>query len=418
MMLLACAFFSAVATTAGTTFGAKEGSEVMIQEQASAGEEEACLAQFPKANSSMRWWRDIEDVNAVLTQRERLDLAAGLTAPWVHGQHGSISDGRHLFKRWTGWKGNSFAHVVDLLAKYGMPSIAFVGDSLTSQLYKAALHSAQRHGCTVQGKKSQGDRIGDGVAIRCPAMGFKSVDVHCVMLPDAVDTEVVSAVGRVMGGVSVVVVNVGLHCSDERKYRQLLSGVIQQLCVSSKARLGIFAETTAQHFFNLDSTGSFHQSVQDAENCLSQVPGTSASSGGLAANVILKIVNDTCDPRLISRTCAPVRNASNWRNRVAKEVICDQCPRMSLIERYEATLPLWRMHPDPTPLSDAKKFRFGKGHPPHESIQLVGGQDCTHYTYSPWLYEPYWDGAVAAIERWAVKHKLLPEGAPYPPFQW
>jgi hypothetical protein len=147
-------------------------------------------------------------------------------------------------------------------------------------------------------------------------------------------------------------------------------------------------------------TGEYEQFVIESDRCFikhqplatTQEKGASAR---VAQQVILNITGGACDPRLIVRTCAPLVSPSNWRNTIARSVIAAECPSIHIISRYNVTVPMWGMHSTATAITAVDEY----GVEGRSFQTLVGGQDCTHYAYSPFLYEPFWDELVRVLRR-------------------
>jgi hypothetical protein len=69
------------------------------------------------------------------------------------------------------------------------------------------------------------------------------------------------------------------------------------------------------------------------------------------------------------KVCGPV-HVNNWRNEVARDVLAPY--DIPIVPIFDALEPLWEFH--------------------------YGGEDCTHYCYSPWRFDLTWNGMVKALQ--------------------
>lgn len=206
-----------------------------------------------------------------------------------------------------------------------------------------------------------------------------------------------------------LIYNEGLHFhrGGERQYAikmrqrldQMEAGAVKQLSARSAPPIVMFKETSAQHFFSFSGDGQW-ESFRDesAQSCWAN--GTKDPTPDLFTG--------RCNPRLIVRTCAASPNASDWRNMVVKEIMSERNhTHVSLLRWFRYTLPRWDLHEDQrnisisgTPIELLCKTPRGCTRIP----EVRGGQDCTHYIYTPFLYEPLWDELARAISRrWGPK---------------
>ena len=169
-----------------------------------------------------------------------------------------------------------------------------------------------------------------------------------------------------------------------------------------------FKETSAQHFFSHSGDGSWETFNREAGDAC-WTPDAERPTPNFD--------NQTCNPRLLVRTCVPTPDGTNWRNEVVSEIIeKGKLHQIRVLKWFEYTLPRWDLHEDQRNISIAWKGQqagvsadcgnrnniTGR----YESKCLLpnlGGQDCTHFSYTPFLYEPMWDEiAEAMAARWGV----------------
>jgi hypothetical protein len=170
-----------------------------------------------------------------------------------------------------------------------------------------------------------------------------------------------------------------------------------------RLKLPIFKETTAQHFYSRRGDGEFESFLQES------LP---ACWGSNANAKTPDFASGKCDPRLLVPTCVPVQNASNWRNKLLHKVhaqlgLGDKVP---ILPVYKYLLPRWDAHNDAARISGVIQT-WNEISPPPEAKHFngitfsKGGQDCTHYAYTPLLYAPIWGEALGLLRGWLRRVK-------------
>jgi hypothetical protein len=208
----------------------------------------------------------------------------------------------------------------------------------------------------------------------------------------------------------VVLYNEGLHVhrGGERRYESKMRDVLGQLeaavaaAAAAAARssssgaaipLVMFKETSAQHFFSFAGDGQWESfNLESAAACWKN--GTDAAEPSLFTGA--------CNPRLLVRTCAPTPNASNWRNEIVERILTDgNHSHIHLVRWFKYTQPRWDLHEDQRNIS-AVGSPIQVCRTPKSDCTLLpdkGGQDCTHFVYTPFFYEPLWDEVASAISK-------------------
>jgi hypothetical protein len=173
--------------------------------------------------------------------------------------------------------------------------------------------------------------------------------------------------------------------------------------VPQRTKLPLFKETTPQHFYSTQHTGEFEAFLQDS------FPACWGS------DKLAKAPNFTsgkCDPRLLLPTCVPVMNASNWRNKLLHKLHTKLglAGAVPIIPVYKYLLPRWDAHNDAALVSGGLQSWRETGPPPQtdhfDAITFrKGGQDCTHYAYTPMLYTPVWREIYDVLKDWLKEIK-------------
>lgn len=152
----------------------------------------------------------------------------------------------------------------------------------------------------------------------------------------------------------------------------------------------MFKETSAQHFFSFSGDGQWESfQLESASSCW--MHGTNT--------VTPLLFNGSCNPRLLFRTCAPTPRASNWRNEIVEKIISNErYSRIHLLRWFKYTLPRWDLHEDQRNVSAiGSPIRVCRAPGDCTLLPDKGGQDCTHFVYTPFLYEPLWDEVANAL---------------------
>ena len=175
------------------------------------------------------------------------------------------------------------------------------------------------------------------------------------------------------------------------KMRPILKRM-QEEATKNSSKLLMFRESSAQHFFSFSGDGSWESFNKETGNAC-WIPNDSTPTPNFN--------NGTCNPRLLVRTCAPAPEGSDWRNEIIRDLLAEEeIDKVPILQLFNVTKSRWDLHEDQRNITTWKKgdnvnCRNGA------KCQLPGGggQDCTHFSYTPFLYEPTWDEIYSAMER-------------------
>ena len=314
--------------------------------------------------------------------------------------------------RWSGWKGTTMLMIARALVKRSSRLIV-VGDSMGGQLYRAMQCGLGRYGGTKGGGFKEKLIAGldeytiETVSFSLPPEGARSPSGGA----DADSTAGGTAEGgrsaatdggvfelafinannvkekkdvflnRVMKNFDAVVYNEGLWYNrmwgDARarelyssKMRPVLHAMQQEAAaaeesatpVHANAKLLMFKETSAQHFFSFNGDGSWESFNKEAGDACWE-PDTIVATPNFN--------NNTCNPRLLVRTCSPTPEGSNWRNEVINEILeHDKLDKVQVLKWFDYTLPRWDLHEDQRNISIAKKGKHHQNLRPRSNVEV------------------------------------------------
>jgi hypothetical protein len=147
-------------------------------------------------------------------------------------------------RRWSNWQGYSMLHVLEFISAFGLRSIAFVGDSISGQLYEASKCSLGRYGCLVT------ETAQDQVKVRCPTLKHDMM-VYNLPMPCMDEAVALDNPGRqqarqkqIVDAAEVILFNWGLHTHNKIVYTGIIERLAALLCINSKKKLAMFFEST------------------------------------------------------------------------------------------------------------------------------------------------------------------------------
>lgn len=370
-------------------------------------------------------------------------LEGKFTPKAIHPQlRPMLAGAEALRRRWSGWRGNTMHSIATRLAEEGRRLI-FAGDSMAGQLFRAAVCDLVRHGAKrdgmfeVHGQLAKYINNKERTSFRLPGgavfeMGFQNVNKIPAKPRDKAEV--------ILGQADVLVYNEGLWYNRrwpnyEQNYAKNVGPFLQAMheaSASNHSKLTLFKESSAQHFFSFAGDGSWEAFNRETLSCW---------KNGTKEHAIPDFSSGLCNPRSIVRTCAPTTQPDDWRNRVVRELMATgNMSSVPVLRWFNYTVPLWDMHgvcPEcvcgqpnthasiattltlaiprtlPAPLhthththtEDQRNISTVAGESvgcEHSGgcrvLPKIGGQDCTHFVYSPFLYEPLWDEIAAALD--------------------
>jgi hypothetical protein len=163
-----------------------------------------------------------------------------------------------------------------------------------------------------------------------------------------------------------VIANTGLWYNIEQEFRQVIPGVLQWLSQirqrqrnhhgNSLQNRVAWHETLRQHWISHDQTGYFEQTIVDAQE-------TNWKTQNLEA----------VTPRefMVPHCCHSIHNATDWRNDIVHTLIQANAT-------YSKSIPI-------LPMAD-----ITRDIPDLHTCNPYFKHDCTHYCFTPMLYQPLW----------------------------
>ena len=158
--------------------------------------------------------------------------------------------------------------------------------------------------------------------------------------------------------------------SGSRQAVQLTVEAFERAVVAEPEKLFVFVETAAQHFRGAGRTGAYEDRAETQHQ--PRANGTMA----------------TC-------FCGPTDFSEDWRNALLHEGLQEHARsrRIRLLPYFNLTRPRWDMH-----VAEATQQHGSSDGSPRRVVC-----DCTHFCYSPFLYEPLWWAIGQAADQMAPR---------------
>lgn len=182
--------------------------------------------------------------------------------------------------------------------------------------------------------------------------------------------KIVEYVNDVTNRSVTIIANTGLWYNKPDEYRQIMPGILDWLLRVQRRQHAhdpvqyklsnrvAWHETLRQHWISLDGTGYFQVSVVDQQEAEWKTQG-------------LEQDNVTLSEFMVPHCCHRITNASDWRNDIVHDLIRRN-------EQLKVSIPI-------LPMAD-----ISRDIPDLHTCNPWYKHDCTHYCFTPLMYQPLW----------------------------
>ena len=271
----------------------------------------------------------------------------------------------------------------------GRTRVMFWGDSVMNQIFDAMICDFTRRQGNTVGKEYRFHRkkkkvkfgVGQRVELNLTSHRGHTVQVfyhrEYKFSVDGLTTK------ETCKGIDILVVNFGLHWNEPEKYRAamlLLQSYLDQHCQGVQI---IFSGTTAQHF--MTPGGLFTKNDTVVEEYVRHHYGRENATQFHDETRKSKAFNSGCSPIVYS----DVKSQYNWRNHILLEVW----------SKRQVIFPSWGGNQTPDcPTSPTSIYFVPMGETTLASWDMRA-VECTHFCYSPLLFQPLFDAMALSVMR-------------------
>ena len=265
---------------------------------------------------------------------------------------------------------NPALRLIDALSSTNT-TLFFIGDSLILQQYQFFVCEILREGGVEYSLPQivKGNRFDFVSKLVRNVRTNTSVKIHFKRLTIFDDENIKGTFWRKLSEFNrlLLVVNLGLHYHDRHSYRTAVSTFLSFLekYLDNRGNRVVWLETTDQHFPNEAEQNGYY-SLNDTIRHIKELANLQS--------------DELSKADIFQRMCPRFTNTSfeaDWRNQIASAAVTEiSHPRLSFYSTKHALIDVTDMH----------------------AINTIKWLDCTHFCYSPLMWQPEWHYLAALAE--------------------